>query len=248
MISIIVPCYNEEENVLLYPERLIPVAESAIRNYGEDCEFVLVDDGSRDRTLERLDALALALGEGGHRITVVPHGVNRGMGAAIRTGLAHAKGDLVITMDSDLTYRPEDIARLLAAYREKEADCISASPYRGEGLADEVSSPFRLLVSRGVNLLYRILLGNDITCVSGIFRLYRKEALDGLTLTSNNFEIDAEIISKLILGGRSVREIGVRLHRREFGESKLDVKKEVRNNLRILGRIFRVRFLGGRWE
>jgi glycosyltransferase involved in cell wall biosynthesis len=244
MISIIIPLYNEEENVLLYPERLIPVAGSVLREFGEDHEFVLVDDGSRDRTLERIRALAA----GAENITVVPHGTNKGMGAAIRTGLAHARGNLVITLDSDLTYEPADIRKLLAAYREEKADCISGSPYRGEGLAKEVSSPFRLFVSRTVNFLYRVLLGKDITCVSGIFRLYEKAALDGLTLRSNNFEIDAEILAKLILGGRSVREIGVELHEREFGESKLNVKKEVVNNLGILFRIFRARFLGYTWD
>jgi dolichol-phosphate mannosyltransferase len=244
MISVIIPLYNEEENVLLYPEELLPVAGSIIRNFGEDCEFVLVDDGSRDRTLERLHAL----GEGRPNITVVSHGTNRGMGAAIRTGLAHARGDLVITMDSDLTYRPEDIAKLLAAYRDTGADCISASPFRGGDQVNEISSPFRLLLSRGVNFLYRILLGKDITCVSGIFRLYRKEALDELTLASDNFEIDAEIISKLILRGRSVREVGVKLHEREYGVSKLDVRREVRNNLKILGKIFRARLLRRSWE
>jgi glycosyltransferase involved in cell wall biosynthesis len=244
MISIIIPLYNEEENVLLYPERLLPVAESAIRSFGEDCEFILVDDGSRDRTLERLRALEAEA----RNITVVSHGTNRGMGAAIRTGLAHARGNLVITLDSDLTYEPADIRKLLAAYREERADCISGSPYRGEGLARKIASPFRLFVSRGVNVLYQILLGKDITCVSGIFRLYEKASLDGLNLRSNNFEIDAEIIAKLILEGRSVREIGVELHDREFGESKLNVKKEVVNNLRILSRIFRARFLGYKWD
>ncbi|MGA2934771.1 MAG: glycosyltransferase family 2 protein [Methanomicrobiales archaeon] len=244
MISIIIPLYNEEENVLLYPKQLIPVAESIIRQYGEDCEFVFVDDGSRDNTLERLNALK----EGTPHVTVVPHGTNKGMGAAIRTGLAHARGHLIITMDSDLTYRPEDIDTLLAAYRDTKADCISASPYRGGDHANEVSSPFRLFISRAVNFLYRLLLGNDITCVSGIFRLYKKEALLELTLRSNNFEIDAEIISKLILGGRTVREVGVKLHEREYGESKLDVKKEVRNNLKILSKIFRARLLKESWD
>jgi len=244
MISIIVPLYNEEENVLLYPERLIPVVESVARDFGEGCEFVLVDDGSRDRTLERLRDLA----SGARNITVVPHGTNKGMGAAIRTGLAHARGNLVVTLDSDLTYEPADIRILLAAYREERADCISGSPFREKDLTKEVSSPFRILASRSVNFLYRILLGNDITCVSGIFRLYEKEALDGLTLRSNNFEIDAEILAKLILGGRSVREVGVRLHWREFGVSKINVRREAMNNLKILARIFRVRFLGYKWD
>lgn len=244
MISIIIPLYNEAENAALYPEKLFPVIESIIQNYNNTCEFVLVDDGSRDTTLEVLTTLQKTHGN----IIVISHGVNRGMGAAIKTGLTHCTGDLVIMMDSDLTYRPEDVDKLLMAYKETGADCISASPYLGKDLTNEITSPFRLFISKSVNFLYRVLLKNDITCVSAIFRLYKKEALDELTLESNNFEICAEIISKLILNGKSVKEIGVKLYVRELGESKLNVKKEVINNLIILSKIFKSRYLKKKWE
>jgi dolichol-phosphate mannosyltransferase len=243
MISIIIPLFNEAENAALYPVKLFPVAESIVRQFDETCEFVLVDDGSRDATLERLYEL-----KANHsNVTIVPHGINKGMGAAIITGFAHCKGDLVITMDSDLTYRPEDIEKLLRAYNDSGADCISGSPYRGKDQATEISSPFRLFMSRSVNFLYRFLLKNDITCVSGIFRLYKKAALDELNFESNNFEIDAEIISKFILNGKNVQEIGVKLYEREFGESKLNVRKEIMNNLKILNKIFKLRYLKKKW-
>lgn len=244
MISIIIPLFNEAENARLYPERLFPVAGPIIERYGETCEYILVDDGSRDTTLNELNKLK----ERQKNVVVVPHGLNKGMGVAVRTGLAHSKGELVIMMDSDLTYRPEDIEKLLAAYRETGADCISASPYRGKDLAKEISSPFRLFISKSVNFLYRVLLQDDLTCVSGIFRLYTKKALDELTLESKNFEICAEIISKLILNAKSVHEIGVKVYTREFGESKLNVKKEVINNLRILSKIFKAKYLKQKWQ
>ncbi len=244
MISIIIPLFNEAENARLYPERLFPVAGPIMERYGETCEYILVDDGSRDTTLDELNKLK----ERQKNVVVVPHGVNKGMGMAVRTGLTYCKGDLVIMMDSDLTYRPEDIEKLLAAYRATGADCISASPYRGKDLAKEISSPFRLFISKSVNFLYRALLHDDLTCVSAIFRLYNKGALDELTLESNNFEICAEIISKLILNGKSVHEIGVKVYTREFGESKLNVKKEVVNNLRILSKIFKSKYLRRKWQ
>jgi len=243
MISIIIPLFNEEENVLLYPKKLFPIAESEAQRFGENCEFVLVDDGSQDHTLERLKEL----NNGSYKITIVPHGINKGVGVAVKTGLANATGNLVIMMDSDLTYRPEDIGKLLTAYRETGADCVSGSPYLGKELTAEISSPIRMFMSGSVNTLYRVLLGSNITCVSGIFRLYKKEVLDSLVLESNNFEIFAEIISKLILGGRSVKEIGVKLHEREYGESKLNVRKEIKNNLKMLWKIFKARFLKRAW-
>jgi len=243
MISIVIPLYNEAENAALYPVKLFPVAESIIRQYRETCEFVLVDDGSRDTTLEVISTLQKTQ----QNIIVVPHIVNRGMGAAVKTGFAHSNGNLIITMDSDLTYRPEDIDKLLSAYTKTGADCISASPYHEKDLANEITSPFRLFISKSVNFLYKVLLRDDITCVSAIFRLYKKEALSGMTFESNNFEIDAEIISKFILSGKNVEEIGVKLYVREHGESKLNVKKETINNLRILYKIFKSRYLKREW-
>jgi glycosyltransferase involved in cell wall biosynthesis len=243
MISFIIPLFNEAENARLYPERLFPIAGPIVERYGETCEYILVDDGSRDTTLDELNKLKVMQ----KNIVIVSHGVNKGMGVAVRTGLANSKGDLVIMMDSDLTYRPEDIEKLLEAFRKTGADCISASPYRGKDLSAGISSPFRLFISKSVNYLYQVLLQYDLTCVSGIFRLYKKKALDELTLESNNFEICAEIISKLILNGKSVHEVGVMVYSREYGESKLNVKKEVVNNLRILSKIFKVKYIRQKW-
>jgi glycosyltransferase involved in cell wall biosynthesis len=81
MISIVIPLYNEEQNAALYPDKLFPVVESIAQQYNEDCEFVLVDDGSRDATLEVLYGLQKTQ----KNVIVVPHGVNKGMGAAVKT-------------------------------------------------------------------------------------------------------------------------------------------------------------------
>jgi len=243
VISIIIPLFNEGENVRRYPERLFPIADRIVAEYGETCEYVLVDDGSRDETLGELHKLAALHSN----VRVVPHGINKGLGVAVRTGLANARGDLIVMLDADLTYRPEDIAKLLKAYRETGADCISASPYKEKDISTEISSPFRLFISKSVNFLYRGMLQDDLTCASAIFRLYRKDALDGLVLESNNFEICAELIAKLILNGKTVREIGVRVYTREFGVSKLNVKKEIKNNIRILWKIFKAKYLHRKW-
>ncbi|MEN6442144.1 MAG: glycosyltransferase family 2 protein [Methanoregula sp.] len=244
MISIIIPLYNEAENVMMYEQRLFPVAEEIAQKFKEPCEFVLVDDGSKDSTLIRLNELQ----QKRNSVTVVAHGINKGMGAAIKTGIANSHGNLIITMDSDLTYKPEDIEKLLSSFRDSSADCISGSPYLEHGLTDELSAPHRLIMSKTVNQLYKILLGRNISCVSGIFRLYKKEVLEHMTIESNNFEINAEIISKLILGGKTVKEVAVELHKREFGESKINVNKEIKNNIRMLYKIFKTRYLKREWQ
>ena len=127
------------------------------------------------------------------------------MGAALKTGFARTDADLIITMDSDLTFRPEDIPVLLTAYAHDRPECVSGSPYLEAGLMEEVT-PMRLFFSKSVNFMYRILLRQPITCVSPIFRLYRTDTLKKLDLESEKFEINAEIISEVphlrLQGGR----------------------------------------------
>ena len=103
-------------------------------------------------------------------------------------------------------------------------------------------------MSKAVNQLYKIMLGRNISCVSGIFRLYKRDVLEQMTIESNNFEINAEIISKLILGGKTVTEVSVESHKREFGESKINVNKEIKNNLQMLYKIFKTRYLKRVWR
>jgi dolichol-phosphate mannosyltransferase len=150
-------------------------------------------------------------------------------------------------MDADLTFRPVDIEKLVMKFRETNADCISGSPYLEKGLLEEVT-PFRLLMSRTVNGMYRLLLGGGITCVSPIFRLYKRSVLMEMDITSKNFEINAEIISKLLITGKPVVEVPVPLLKRKYGESKINVRKEVKNYLLLLWRIFKTKYLHQEWK
>jgi dolichol-phosphate mannosyltransferase len=242
MISIIIPFYNERENVLHYNQDFFPVIEKIACKHGETFSFIFVDDGSKDDTLIQLNNVAQNRSD----ITILKHETNRGMGTAIKTGLAACNSELVVTMDSDLTFRPEDVDKLIEKFRETNADCISGSPYRRSGLMGEVA-PSRLFLSASVNFMYRCLLGKKITCVSPIFRLYKRDELSKLTITSKNFEINAEIISKLLITGKNVEEIPVPLLRRRYGCSKINVKKEIKNNLLILYKIFRTKYLHRDW-
>lgn len=242
MISIIIPLFNERDNVVQYERDLFPVIDAIAEKCHESFEYLMVDDGSSDDTLAQLHGIA------SHRknVRVLHHETNSGMGTAIRTGISQSRGDLIITMDSDLTFRPQDVQKLIAAYRRTGADCVSGSPYLERGLMEEVT-PFRLLMSRSVNFLYRLLLGGNISCVSPIFRLYKKEIFNAITVSSNNFEINAEIISKLLIRKKKVVEVPVPLLKRRHGSSKIRITKEVRNYLWLLYRIFRTKYLGREW-
>lgn len=243
MISILFPLYNERDNIIHYNTDLFPIIDDIAQKTGERFEFVFIDDGSQDDTVEQIRDIARMRSD----VKVLIHQKNSGMGTAIMTGLGSSHGDLIITMDADLTFRPVDVLKLIERYRETDADCISGSPYLEKGLMEEVT-PFRLLMSKSVNFLYRILLGSEITCVSPIFRLYRRSVLTGMNISSRNFEINAEIISKLIIGGKKVVEIPVPLLKRKYGESKINVKKEIRNYILLLYKIFKTKYLHQQWK
>jgi glycosyltransferase involved in cell wall biosynthesis len=242
MISIIVPLYNERDNVIHYNKDLFPIIDDIGKKFDEKFEFIFVDDGSRDDTVERLNQIT------GNRldIQILKHEKNRGMGNAIKTGLTSCNGNLVITMDADLTFRPVDISILIQKYRETYADCISGSPYLEKGLMEEVT-PFRLLMSKSVNFLYRLLLGSQISCVSPIFRLYKRSVLNEMDITSSNYEINAEIISKLIISGKNVVEVPVPLLKRKYGVSKINFLKEIKNYILLLYKIIKTKYLHKDW-
>lgn len=243
MISIIFPLYNERDNVIRYPADLFPILDTIAKKTGERFEFIFVDDGSSDDTVEQVKALAMSRPD----IKILVHQKNSGMGTAIVTGLGSSLGELVITMDADLTFRPADVEKLIEKYQETNADCVSGSPYLEKGHLMEVT-PFRLLMSKTINFLYRVLLKSSITCVSPIFRLYRRSVLTELDISSRNFEINAEIMSKLLIGGKKVVEVPVPLLKRKFGKSNINLKKEMKNYLLLLYRIFKTKYLHSEWK
>lgn len=243
MISILFPLYNERDNIIHYNTDLFPIIDDIALKTGERFEFIFIDDGSQDDTVEKIREITRSRSD----VKILIHQKNSGMGTAIKTGIGSSQGELIITMDADLTFRPVDVLKLIEKYRETDADCISGSPYLMKGLMEEVT-PFRLFMSKSVNFLYRMLLGSEITCVSPIFRLYRRNVFNWLTISSRNFEINAEIISKLLINGKKVVEIPVPLLKRKYGNSKINFKKEIKNYILLLFKIFKTKYLRHEWK
>lgn len=231
MISFIFPAYNEAENLKRFPTEVVPVFDAL----GETYEIVVVDDGSADETADVASSL-------GGPVRLIRHDRNRGLGAAIRTGIREAKGDLVVTMDTDLTFAPTLVASLLERHRKGDVDCVSGSP-KLAGFGSDIPT-YRIFISRAAGLVYRLIFGASLSSVSPIFRLYRREHLVDLPLNANGFEINAEILFHLVRGGRRVAEVPAPLTVRIHGESKLDYRKEMRRHARLILRLVRMRLLG----
>lgn len=225
-ISILLPCYNEAAGVARLDQELFPALESLSSPW----EVIAVDDGSNDQTGDTLTQLSRKHA----RMQVFHHSRNRGLGAALRTGLSHASGAWIVVIDADLTFHPNLIPQLIKTQKETEADCVSGSPILGEmpGV-----SWVRRLPSLMLNAFYRGLLDRKLTSFTPMFRLYRATDLKSLQLHSEGFEISAEIIARFIKSGRHIEEIPVALTKRITGESKLRRWRELRNHFRLIWRL-----------
>lgn len=232
-LSVVVPCHNEEEGI----PRLLSVLDEVRASLGPDYvwEVVFVDDGSRDRTWDILQAARPARPE----MRTVRHEVNRGLGAALRTGFQHATGDLVATIDSDCTYDPREIVTLVRMIRDG-ADVVVASPYHPNGAVLNVPA-YRIFLSKHLSRLYRVVLGSSLYTYTSLFRLYRAEVLRTIVFEANGFVAMAEILVAALLKGFRVVEFPTRLSVREYGESKAAIFRLMKDHMRLLSHLIRHR-------
>jgi len=216
-LSIVIPMFNEAENVRATVARV----EEALSAFEGEYEIVAVNDGSTDTTLDILREMALQ----NQTLRVVSYSRNVGRGKALRTGFGEARGDLVVSIDADLSYDPKYILDLLRVLEnEKDIDLVLASPYMPGGGVQDVPT-FRLLVSKLGNKILRLAMPNRIYTSTGIFRAYRRKVLDSLELESDGKEIHLEILSKAIALGFRVKEVPAILTGRKKGRSKFKFRK-----------------------
>jgi glycosyltransferase involved in cell wall biosynthesis len=211
-LSVVMPMYNEEENV---PSTLQAVREE-LEKLDVPWEMVLVNDGSTDDTLVLVQEAAAK----DARIRLFSYAPNRGRGHALRTGFAQARGEIIVTIDFDLSYSAEFITKL---YREllgePALDFVIASPYMPGG--ETVSVPRgRLYLSKLANKTIGFALGGHFKTVTGILRGYRRQVIQALELSANGKEIHLEILSKLMALGYRGSEVPAVLRGRRRGRSK----------------------------
>jgi dolichol-phosphate mannosyltransferase len=244
-LSVVIPCYNEEANVRALDARLRPVLEG-LRDRFDDIEVVLVDDGSRDGTWAAMQELTAAR-RAGPRFRAEKHPTNLGLGAAIRTGLSAATGDVIVTTDSDATYRFEDIPALLDVLGP-DVDLVTASPYHPQGAVDNVPG-YRLFFSRGASFLYRLLVQWNLYTWTALFRAYRQPVVRTVPFASTGFLAGTEILVNAIHAGYRAAEFPTVLRSRVHGVSKAKIARTIRAHLRFQGLLLRRRLrLGGRPE
>lgn len=238
-VTLVVPCYNEERSLEYLSNTLRSVAVSLKLRY--ELSFLFVDDGSRDGTWELLNRLF------GTRpgCRLLRHETNRGVAAAILTGLQAARTEVVCSIDCDCTYDPHGLAEMIPRLTDG-VDLVTASPYHPSGKVLNVPA-WRLSLSRGASFLYRRVLRQKLSTYTSCFRVYRRSAVAGLRLREGGFLGVAEILARLDLAGATVVEHPATLEVRLLGQSKMKVLRSVLGHLRLLARLASRRLLGRRF-
>lgn len=232
-LSIVIPCYNEADNVPKIRQEFFPVVAELAKSHS--AEVIFVDDGSSDGTWQ---ALETAFGHNylpGVAVRFERHEVNRGLGAAIRTGLAAARGDIVVTTDSDGTYKFNTIPALLACLTPG-VDIVTASPYHPAGRVAGVPA-YRLILSQGSSMLYRLLVNWRVYTYTALFRAYRRKVTESVPFESDGFLAGTEILVNGMLMGYRVAEYPAVLYSRAHGVSKAKIVRTIKAHLKFQGQI-----------
>ncbi|MEZ4737212.1 MAG: glycosyltransferase family 2 protein [Caldilineaceae bacterium] len=234
-LSIIIPCFNEVENVPKLKREFLPVIQQmvAVGAVGAlataQIEIIFVDDGSQDGTLAALSAAFADQTLTGISFHVVQHAVNRGLGAALRSGFEQAQGAIVLTTDCDGTYRFSEIPALLLRLTP-EIDMVTASPYHPAGAVNGVPA-YRLLLSRGSSAIYRLLADYHVYTYTALFRAYRRAVIESVPFYADGFLAGTELLVNGLRMGYRVAEYPTVLHARAFGVSKAKLVRTVRAHL-----------------
>lgn len=225
-VSVVIPCFNEEKS-LPYLKNTLEQACKILRQKYEP-EFVLVDDGSSDKTWETMHAV---FGEApGFRL--VRHPGNLGIAAAIQTGIRAARTEIVASIDSDCSYDPSDLSAMIDMLDEDTA-IVAASPYHPLGSVLNVPR-YRLMLSRGASAMYHHLFRQKLHTYTSCCRVYRKSLVENVTLRHGNFLGIVELMYRVDRAGGTIREYPATLESRLFGASSMKTLRVIRGHLKMM--------------
>jgi glycosyltransferase involved in cell wall biosynthesis len=224
-ISIIIPVYNEAATI----KEIV----SRVQQTDLDKEVIIVDDHSTDATSEYLKEISACY----ENVQVLSHDRNRGKGAALRTGFAHAIGDVIIIQDADLEYNPQEYGYLLNPILDGRADVVYGSRFLG--------GPHRVLFfwhyvgNKFLTLLADAFSNLNLTDMETCYKVFKKDVLNEITLKSNKFGFEPEFTMKVAKKGFRVYEVPISYSGRTYEEGK---KIDWKDGLSAIFAILRFRF------
>lgn len=228
LLSVVVPALDEEATLERVVESVLAVLRDRI-----PVEVVIVDDGSTDGTPRVIEALTARHGN----VRAARHPSPRGKGAAVRTGFAAARGDVLVIQDADLEYQPSDIPALLEPILDGRADAVYGSRFTGPERA--VNFFWHTLANQMITFATNLFYNANFTDVYTGYKAFRASRIRQLHLTSTTFTIELELTAKLRRLGARFYEVPIRYRARTYAEGK---KIHVADALRAFGAVVRHRF------
>ena len=225
-LSIIIPCFNEENTLERCVAKVRAIADSSL-----SLEIIIVDDGSRDRSLQ----IARSLEKDHKDVVALQQTHNQGKGAALRAGFQRATGDYVAVQDADLEYDPQDLKKLVVPLVNDEADVVFGSRFHSSG-THRVLYYWHSLGNRMLTLISNMFTDLNLTDMETCYKVFRRDIIQSITIQENRFGFEPEIVAKVAQMRLRIFEMGVSYYGRTYEEGK---KIGMKDGFRALYCVFR---------
>lgn len=206
-LSVIIPCYNEESTI----EAVLRAVRAGPH---QDVELIVVDDASTDGSRQRLEGPARSLID-----KLIIHEVNRGKGAALRSGVREATGECVVIQDADLEYDPREYIKLMEPILQRKADVVFGSRFAG-GDAHRVVYFWHMVGNRLLTLLSNMCTNLNLTDMETCYKMFRREIVQSIVIEEDRFGFEPEITAKVSKLGCTIYEVGISYHGRTYKQGK----------------------------
>lgn len=224
-LSVIMPVYNEFDTIreILSRVQAMEMAD----------EILIIDDGSQDGTRDILAEL-----DGKDAVRVILHERNQGKGAAVRTGLQEAVGDILLIQDADLEYDPRDYEKLLAPLHEGLADVVYGSRFMGA--PHRVAMFWHMVANKLLTLMTNILYDTILTDMETGYKVFRREVVAGMKLRAQRFDFEPEFTAKILKRKVRIYEVPISFNPRDYSEGK---KIGIRDAFEAVWALIKYRFV-----
>lgn len=234
-LSIIIPAFNEEKTVGIVLDALNDLKLPA----SIEKEIIVVDDGSTDATRKIVKNKEKTVGG----LKFIIHEKNKGKGAAVQTGIKNSTGDLLLIQDADLEYNPADIPMLIDPILNERTEVVYGTRLRADAKLvgkDRVPLPLNFVGNKFLSLVTSLLYGEMITDMETGYKVFSKEALEGIKLKSRSFDFEPEITAKILRKGLKILELDIKVNPRGYDEGKKI--RPVRDGMIALWTLVKYRF------
>lgn len=232
-VSVVIPCYNEVSSIPYLKNALDELVLESKDKFR--FKFLFIDDCSSDDTYNTLNKIFSK----NKNCRIIRHDANMGVAGAIRTGIKESKTELVCSIDADCSYDPLELLKMID-YLNEEVDMVTASPYHPDGSVLAVPG-WRLFLSKSLSKIYQLFLKHKFATYTSCFRIYKRSSVINFLNEFTDFRGIIELLAKLDINGKILREYPTTLQSRIFGYSKMKTLKTIFSHISLLAIIWKYR-------